>query len=75
MKGLIKMSYAENYIKSICDAIQAYRGFTTAEKEYGVKNIHKWIEENGNLDTFIKKFSEISLDINPFISEYKLAKI
>ncbi|NOZ90150.1 MAG: hypothetical protein GXO60_02570 [Epsilonproteobacteria bacterium] len=74
------MSYTENfnyynYIETICDAIKSYKGFTTSEKEYGLQNIHKWIEENGNLDTFIKKFSEISLDINPFISEYKLSTI
>jgi len=69
------MSYQENvnYIEVISKAIQSYRGFTTHEKAYGLRNIHKWIDEHGNLDIFIKKFSEISLDINPFISEYKLA--
>jgi len=69
------MSYHENvgYIEAICHAIQSYQGFTTTEKAYGLRNIHKWIDEHGNLDIFIKKFSEISLDINPFISEYKLA--
>jgi len=69
------MSYQENtnYIKAIQHAIQSYQGFTITEKAYGLRNIHKWIGEQGNLDIFIKKFSEISLDINPFISEYKLA--
>ncbi len=70
------MSYQEkaNYIETICNAIESYRGFTTSEKAYGLKYVHQWIEDNGNLDTFIKKFSEISLDINPFISEYNLLK-
>lgn len=71
------MSYEKksNYIETICNAIESYRGFTTSEKAYGLKHIHNWIEDNGNLDTFIKKFSEISLDINPFISELRLEKI
>jgi hypothetical protein len=73
------MSYHEDldldYIETIRNAIQSYKGFTTLEKEYGLKHIHKWIEDNGNLDTFIEKFSEISLDINPFILEYDLARI
>jgi hypothetical protein len=70
------MSYQEysSYIETICNAIKSYKGFTTAEKEYGLQNIHKWIDENGNLDTFIRKFSELSLDINPFILDYNLAR-
>ena len=68
------MSYQENinYIEAIRHAIQSYKGFTVGEKAYALKNIHEWIDEDGNLDTFIKKFSEIYLDVKPFISEYKL---
>ena len=71
------MSYTEkmNFIENILNAIKSYRGFTSSEKRYGEKNIYQWIDNDGNLETFIKKFAEISLDIRPFLLEKKLAKV
>lgn len=68
------MSYQEklNFIETLRLAIQSYQGFTSLEKSYGIRNIHKWIGKNGSLEIFIKKFSDISLDIEPFLLEKKL---
>jgi len=68
------MSHTEkmNFIENLRKAIQSYRGFTTSEKLYGETNIYQWIGSDGNLDTLIKKFSEISLDIKPFLLENRL---
>jgi hypothetical protein len=61
-----------NYINSLCEAIESYQGFTSSEKKFGLENIHNWIDNEGNLDTFISKFSELSLDVKPFIEENHL---
>jgi len=70
------MSHIEkiDFIKRLRLAIQSYQGFTSSEKKYGIKNIQEWIGENGSLDLFIKKFSDISLDIVPFLKEQKLLR-
>jgi deoxyadenosine/deoxycytidine kinase len=70
------MSHTEkmNYIERLRKAIQSYRGFTLSEKQYAQKNIYEWIDNSGNLDMFIKKFAEISLDIQPFLVEKSFAK-
>jgi len=70
------MSHTEkmNFIDRLRKAIQSYRGFTTSEKQYAKTNIYQWIDNSGNLDTFIKKFAEISLDIKPFLMEKSFAK-
>ncbi len=62
-----------SYIEMICNAIQSYNGFTTSEKEFAQNNMHNWIDNTGSLNNLIEKFSEISLDIKPFIQEKKLA--
>lgn len=65
------MSHTEkmNFIERLSKAVQSHRGFTTSEKQYAQKNIYQWIDRKGSLDTFIKKFAEISLDIRPFLLE------
>ena len=71
------MSYQEkiNFTESLRLAIKSYQGFTASEKKYGLANIHKWIGENGSLELFIKKFSDISLDIEPFLLDKKILKV
>ncbi|HIM94538.1 MAG TPA: hypothetical protein EYM49_05845 [Campylobacterales bacterium] len=71
------MSYQEkmNFIESLRLAIQSYQGFTASEKAYGLKNIHNWIGANGSLEVFIQKFSDLSLDIEPFLLDKKFLKI
>ncbi len=70
------MSHQEktNFIKSLRTAIQSYQGFTSSEKKYGLNNIHMWIGANGSLDIFIQKFSDLSLDIRPFLYEEKFLR-
>ena len=70
------MSHTEktNYIAKLHKAIQSYRGFTSSEKQYAKTNIYQWMDNNGNLDMFIKKFAEISLDIRPFLLEKSFVK-
>jgi hypothetical protein len=62
-----------SYIEMICNAIQSYKGFTTSEKEFAQKNMHNWIDNTCCLNKLVEKFSEISIDIKPFIKEKKLA--
>lgn len=63
-----------NYIEHLRHAIQSYRGFTQREKPYGLKHISDWIERSNGLEVFIKKFSEISLDVRPFLLENRVPK-
>ena len=64
-----------SYIEMICNAIQSYKGFTSSEKKFAQDNMHNWIDNTGSLNNLIEKFSEISLDIKPFIREKKLAYV
>ena len=70
------MSHQEkiHFIESLRTAIQSYQGFTSSEKKYGLNNIHIWVGADGSLDIFIKKFSDISLDIRPFLYEEKFLR-
>ncbi len=70
------MSHQEkmNFIERLRIAIQSYQGFTSSEKTYGLNNIHLWIESNGSLETFIQKFSDLSLDIRPFLLDEKFLR-
>ena len=61
-----------SYIESISTAIRNYKGFTSSEKKFALENIHSWIDNSGSLSTLVKKFSELSLDIKPFLQEQKL---
>ena len=62
-----------SYIEMICNAIESYKGFTSFEKKFAQDNMHNWIDNTGSLNNLIEKFSEMSLDIKPFIKEKKLA--
>jgi len=68
------MSHQEkmNFIQNLRTAIQSYKGFTSSEKTYGLTNIQNWIGANGSLELFIQKFSDISLDIKPFLIDKKI---
>ena len=57
-----------NYIEKLRNALQSYKGFTQSEKNYAHIHLPTWIGAKGELDTFIKKFSEhFSLDVRPFL--------
>ena len=60
-----------NFIEKLRNAVQSYRGFTQIEKCYAHEHLPQWIGKKGELDTFIKKFSERSLDVQPFLIETK----
>ena len=70
------MSHTEkmNFIENLRNAIQSYQGFTPLEKLYGQTNLYQSVGSNGSLDLLIKKFSDISLDIRPFLEEKNLIK-
>jgi len=70
------MSHQEkvNFIEQLRNAVQSYQGFTQTEKNYANKYLPEWIGTQGELDLFIKKFSEQSLDIQPFLNENNLLK-
>ena len=70
------MSHQEkiNFIAQLRNAVQSYQGFTSTEKSYANRYIHEWIGKRGELDTFIQKFSERSLDIKPFLKERNFIK-
>jgi len=57
------------FIEKLRCAVQSYRGFTQTEKCYAHKHLPNWIGAKGELDTFIQKFSEQSIDIQPFLVE------
>jgi len=61
-------------IEKLRNAVQSYRGFTQTEKCYAHKHLPEWVGTKGELDTFIKKFSEHSLDIQPFLYENRFIK-
>ena len=63
-----------NFIENLRNALQSYRGFTQTEKCYAHKNLPDWIGAKGELDTFIKKFSEISIDLQPFLLDTRFLR-
>jgi len=62
-----------NYKETLSREILSYAGFTTREKQFGLSNLDL-VDEDGNVDKFIKKFEELSLDIRPFIQDRGLAR-
>jgi len=62
-----------NYKDILGKEILSYAGFTRREKQFGLANL-SLVTEDGELDEFIKKFEEISLDIRPFIQDRGLAR-
>jgi len=63
-----------NFIEKLRNAVQLYRGFTQNEKNYAHLHLPQWIGSKGELDLFIQKFSEQSLDIQPFLYENRFIK-
>ena len=64
-----------SYIEQLRNALQSYRGFTQIEKNYAHLHLPTWIGTKGELDTFIKKFSEkFTLDVHPFLYDSKFIK-
>jgi len=64
-----------NFIEKLRNAFQSYRGFTQTEKNYAHTHLPTWIGTKGELDIFIKKFSEQFLvDIQPFLFEKRFMK-
>jgi len=62
------------FIEKLRCAVKSYRGFTQSEKSYADKHLPNWIGAKGELDIFIQKFSEQSIDIQPFLLEKKIIK-
>jgi len=62
-----------NYRDTLRKEILSYAGFTTREKQFGLSNLDL-VTEDGNIDRFIQKFEEISLDIRPFIEDRGLSR-
>ena len=63
------------YIEKLRNALQSYRGFTQIEKNYAHLHLPNWIETKGELDVFMKKFSEkFSIDVRPFLFDLKITK-
>ena len=63
------------YIEKLRNALQSYRGFTQIEKNYAHIHLPNWIETKGELDVFMKKFSEkFSIDVRPFLFDLKITK-
>jgi len=63
-----------NFIEELRNAIQSYRGFTQNEKCYAHKHLPEWLGSKGELDIFIQKFSEKSIDVQPFLMEENFIK-
>jgi hypothetical protein len=58
-----------NQVNIIQNALSSYRGFTSSEKKYCSDNIVDWIAKDKTLNLLISKFSEISLDVKPFLKQ------
>ncbi|CAA6808842.1 MAG: Unknown protein [uncultured Sulfurovum sp.] len=58
-----------NQVNIIQNALSGYVGFTSGEKQYFSANLSEWISEDKSLNHLISKFSEISLDIKPFLKQ------
>ena len=63
------------YIEKIRNALQSYRGFTQIEKNYAHLHLPTWIGAKGELDVFMKKFSEkFSINVQPFLFDLHITK-
>jgi len=64
-----------SYIEKLRNALQSYKGFTQIEKNYAHLHLPTWIGAKGELDVFMKKFSEkFSIDVQPFLFDLKITK-
>ena len=53
----------------IQNALSGYEGLTSSEKTYCSENVVEWISKDKTLNLLIEKFSEISLNIRPFLKK------
>ncbi|MBU1668846.1 hypothetical protein KKC13_10555 [bacterium] len=63
-----------NRINIIQNALNEYQGFTSGEKKYCIDHLSEWISSDKGLDTMIRKLSEKSLDVRPFLKQIGLLK-
>lgn len=59
-------------VEIIRQELPKYKGLTQGEKDYGLSHLEEWIPTNGTLETFVQKFSEKSLNIEPFLQQVGL---
>jgi len=64
----------QDYINTLTKAISSYKGLTSTEKAYALKDIEKYIDKNGNTQSLIEKFEKININIKPFLESYDLNK-
>ena len=50
-------------------ALSDYNGLTSGEKKYCNDNLVEWVSQDKSLNLLISKFSEISLDVRPFLKQ------
>ena len=65
----------DSFIALICNEIQSYQGFTSSEKKFGIENLQTSIDKNGDLNNFIQRYEQLSLDITPFLAEKHLFRV
>ena len=53
----------------IQNTLSEYDGLTSGEKKYCSDNLVEWVSEDKSLNLLISKFSEISLDLKPFLQQ------
>ena len=53
----------------IQNALSGYVGLTSGEKKYCNDNLVDWVAEDKTLNLLISKFSELSLDVRPFLKQ------
>lgn len=63
-----------HFLHELHDAISAYQGFTLQEKQYTLQHLNTWVGKHGNLELLIQKFSELSLDLRPFLVDKHFLK-
>ena len=59
-----------NQVYIIQNALNEYSGLTSGEKKYCTDNIVEWISKDKTLNLLVSKFSEISLDVKPFLKQH-----
>ncbi len=58
-----------NQVYVIQNALNSYEGLTSGEKKYCNEHLVEWVSEDKSLNLLVSKFSEISLDVKPFLKE------
>ncbi len=58
-----------NQVYVIQQALNSYDGLTSGEKKYCTDHLVEWVSKDKTLNVLISKFSEISLDLRPFLKQ------